>query len=69
MDMELWFFIALRSRGRLGLLGERLGDEYALVGTGVPLLALGGDGFVLGFLLPRDSDPLFYAGAAVHELP
>ena len=69
VDVAPWIFIALRSQGRLYLLGERLGDEDALVGTGVPLLALGGGGLVLGFLLPGDSDPLFCAGAAVRELP
>ena len=69
VEVAPWIFIALKSQGRLDLLGERLGDEDALVGTGVPLLALGGDGLVFGFLLPGDSDPLFCAGAAVRELP
>ena len=66
VDVAPWIFIALESRGRLGLLGERLGDEDALVGTGVPLLALGGGDLVssgssspgtLTPLLHRRSDP------------
>ena len=50
-------------------LGRGSVTKTRLSGPASRFLLLEGGGLVLGFLLPRDPDPLFWAGAAVHELP
>ena len=56
-------------RDGLGLLGEGLVDEDALLRSRGALLVLVGSSLILGFIIPGELGSLFYAGAPIRQLP